>query len=120
MPKKSRVSQIYIPEGFTQIWDKFMEICDREGSSSSAKVRDFIRDYVRRHEPGNPQTRIDKIMERRAPPGQPPRCSQCDQPATYICFLWWSRKDVQKVRACQRHRDRHKKAALYDYGEKQL
>lgn len=107
MSKRRNVGQIYLPEGFLQIWTKFMEICDREGSSGSEKVRDFVRAYVRRHEPGNPQTRLDTIIERGAPPNQPPRCGFCDRPAAYICHIRKSQfASAQAVYACDDHRRR--------------
>ena len=120
MTKRSNVGQIYIPEGFRQLWAKFMEICEREGSSGSEKIREYVRDYVHRHEPGNPQTRLDVILERGAPLNQAPRCGYCDQPATYICYL----RDGQfaagrAVYACDKHRWIHKRFSPY-YGERKL
>jgi len=54
-------SMIYLPESEKIVFEKFRQICEREGTSVSSKLRDFIRDYVRVHEPGNPQLLLEKF-----------------------------------------------------------
>lgn len=120
MTKRSNVGQIYISEGFRQLWAKFMEICEREGSSGSEKIREFVREYVRRHEPGNPQTRLDVILRRGAPPYKPPSCDSCNQPAEYICYVGTRELGPYRaVYACAQHRRIHKRSSPY-YGERRL
>lgn len=53
---------IYIPETFEQVWRKFGEICDREDSSRSDKIRAFIARYVAVHAKGNPQLLLEKFI----------------------------------------------------------
>ena len=71
--KKGFVSKaVYIPETFVPTWEKFMTICKRDRtennqSSGSKHIRDFIEEYVRLHEPGNPQQRIDIISKLERP-----------------------------------------------------
>ena len=49
---------IYLKDTDENTWDEFKEIADREGSSASEKIAEFIRKYVDVHRHGNPQTLI--------------------------------------------------------------
>ena len=86
----------------------------------SEKLRDFISGYVRRHEPGNPQTRLDVLMERGAPPYEPPSCSYCNKPATYICYVQDKLFSTATASyACEVHRNFLRAQKPY-YGERKL
>lgn len=52
----------YIPETFELILKKFDEICKRENSSRSIKLRGFIARFVSEHEPGNPQLLLETFF----------------------------------------------------------
>ena len=51
----------YIPEAKEHTVKQFLEIADREGSSGSEKVLNFIIDYVDRHKHGNPQMLMERF-----------------------------------------------------------
>ena len=59
------ILQVYIPAGFYMTLQKARRIARREGRSLSDLVRDLLRDYVRRHEPGNPQLPIDRFLKQK-------------------------------------------------------
>jgi len=63
LSKEWRVRHFYIDETFIPVWEEFKQICEREGSSASEKVREFVERYVIVHAHGNPQIRIDKFIE---------------------------------------------------------
>lgn len=52
----------YVPETFERILKLFDEICEREGSSRSDKLRAFIARFVAVHEPGNPQLLLETFI----------------------------------------------------------
>lgn len=66
-PGKSTHATIWI-HGWEETWRKFVEICKRETGypSASEKIRDFVTNYVKVHEPGNPQWPLNRWLE--APP----------------------------------------------------
>jgi len=51
MPKTS----VYINKRNEQLWRRFKEIAKREGRSFSVILEQFVFEYVRQHEKGNPQ-----------------------------------------------------------------
>jgi hypothetical protein len=55
--------QIYIPPLKKDIVNKTKELLEREGSSLSQFLLAAIEEYYRLHEPGNPQQRLDTIVE---------------------------------------------------------
>jgi len=61
------------------IFSKFKEISKREGKSMSTIIKKLIRQYVEVHDPGNPQLRIDKILEGEHPDLQFPSCPFFDK-----------------------------------------
>jgi len=60
---KYRGKIFYIDETFVPILETFDEICLREGSNHSEKIREFIERYVIVHDEGNPQLMLVKFME---------------------------------------------------------
>jgi hypothetical protein len=50
---------LYVPGDMQPTLKKLREILDREGKSVSAWFREQAVDYVREHEPGNPQKRLE-------------------------------------------------------------
>ena len=54
----------WVPEQLWQTWKKFVEIARREGRSAGEILNEFITNYVRIHEPGNPQWPLDRFQER--------------------------------------------------------
>ena len=60
---KYRGKIFYVDETFIPILKNFDEICTREGSSRSEKIREFIERYVIVHVEGNPQMLLLKFME---------------------------------------------------------
>ena len=81
MPHKA----FYFPKASEHLFRKFKEIADREGRSMSEILEELVRDYVRIHEPGNPQTRLDVILGITKDPV--PRCSECGDPAERVYRL---------------------------------
>ena len=55
--------EVYIPVVYSHILEKAKKIARREGRSLSALILDLLRDYVRVHEPGNPQLPIDRFLK---------------------------------------------------------
>jgi len=110
---------LYIPELFLPVWTKFIEICDREGSSGSEKIREYVRDYVREHEPGNPQRLLDPVLKRGSYEDRP-ICSFCEEMAAFKIFITDSVEEPTRARyACKTHRDFYKKRGPV-YGEHKL
>jgi hypothetical protein len=64
---KSAVACFYLGTPYKGVWQDFRRICSTEGTSASNKLTDYIVDYVRLHEPGNPQQRIDIISQLEKP-----------------------------------------------------
>ena len=57
-------TSIWLPEEMLEIWRKFKEIAEREGRSAGQILTEFISNYVRIHEPGNPQWPINRFFEK--------------------------------------------------------
>jgi len=57
-----RLLRVYVPLHYEIIVEKAKKIVRREGRSLSDLIRDLLRDYVRLHEPGNPQLPIDRFF----------------------------------------------------------
>jgi len=110
----------YFPREFERLWETLDEIAKREGRSRSKILRECVEEYVRLHELGNPQTRLDVILDRGAPAKEPPRCSYCSKPATYISYLKDGLFSVARaVYTCDLHRNLHRAQSPY-YGERKL
>jgi len=59
--RRRDIRNIYIPEDFLPVWNKFIKICRREGTSASDKIRELIARYVEKKERIiNPQTLITR------------------------------------------------------------
>jgi len=103
-----------------ELRERFLETAHREGRSAAEIVREFMEEYVRRHGLGNPQARLDVILDRGAPPYEPPTCSFCLKPATYICYLRNSLDGPsRKLYGCEFHRNLLRAQNPY-YGERKL
>src|SRR4030043_317351 len=60
--RKKKERRFYIPASFENTLDMLQNILKRENSNLSQWIRDNAESYVRVHEPGNPQQRLDTIM----------------------------------------------------------
>ena len=60
---KSSEVKIYAPVGFKATWQKYLEICDRDGVSASREIRKYVEGQVARRAPGNPQPPITAFIE---------------------------------------------------------
>ena len=88
MPQKRRdIRNIYLSEGDLPLWDRFKAVAKREGRSMSKVALELIRDYVTKHEPGNPQLPITKFVEGAPSPEGHVLCRRCGEPATVAVFL---------------------------------
>jgi len=58
----------WVPESLWETWRKFVAIAKREGRSAGAILNEFVANYVRIHEPGNPQWPLDRFQERFSEP----------------------------------------------------
>ena len=77
--------RFYVPESFQRILEKMEEILKREGTSLSKWIRQTIAEYVRTHEPGNPQQRMDRYKDLDAKPYIAPKgCGFCHEAATGV------------------------------------
>jgi len=83
-------------------------------------IIEAIEEYVRRHEPGNPQLRLDLLLAGESQRGSKPRCHFCGQPATYIQYWRRNRNWTEKVPVCNLHRRKVVSEALLSYGERKL
>jgi hypothetical protein len=61
--RKKKERRFYVPATFENTFDMLQNILKREHSNFSQWVRDQTESYVRLHEPGNPQQRIDTILK---------------------------------------------------------
>jgi len=57
-------TSIWLPEEMLEIWQRFKKIAEREGRSAGQIITEFISNYVRIHEPGNPQWPINRFFEK--------------------------------------------------------
>jgi len=64
MIKMGKQTSIWLPEEMLEIWQKFKKIAEREGRSAGHILVDFIGNYVRIHEPGNPQWPLPRFIEK--------------------------------------------------------
>jgi len=69
-------------------WEKFVELCRKEGVPVSEKIRQWISTHVQEHWPGNPQTPLSRylgveVSKRICPDGERGLCPQ--RPA--LCVL---------------------------------
>ncbi|RLG90020.1 MAG: hypothetical protein DRO36_06790 [Candidatus Hecatellales archaeon] len=95
------ILKVYIPASFYQTVVKARMIAKREGRSLSDLIRELLRDYVRRHEPGNPQLPLSRFIEKSE---DSRRCSVegCDELAAYQVFLDRGRV-IEKMHVCEEH-----------------
>jgi len=61
--ERAPYASFYFPRSFLPVLEAFKRICGRERESASKKIRDWIANYVRIHEPGNPQWSMDRFFE---------------------------------------------------------
>lgn len=69
---------IYEPKNFEHTMKKMQDILKREGKTFSGWVREQVRLYVKLHEPGNPQQRID-TMAKLGTPYKANSCQMCSR-----------------------------------------
>ena len=62
MGKPKFNASIYLGDEYS-IWPRFMKLCEREGKTASKVLLECIKEYVDRHDPGNPQTRFTSFAE---------------------------------------------------------
>jgi len=111
MSQKTRYKAIYIPPEIEHTWKKFKEICQREGTGPSEKIREYIVEYVRIHEPGNPQVQIASFL-----PGGPslavtalPECPKRLWVKAKTQEIYCARDSMLKIgQACERCDDRER------------
>ena len=103
----SKSRRFYIPQHLEITFTRLEAILKREGSSVSRWIQRNAVDYVRLHEPGNPQQRIDTIIKLGKAYRAVPLCS-CGLKATrrvvttrnttvYCCSLHMP-KDVERYK----------------------
>jgi len=98
MPKEKR---FYHPEDFEPTMKKMDKILWREGKSLSLWIREQIREYVRLHEPGNPQQLMERYQNHDGPyyAGGPCSFVGCSLDAS-----WIGEYKGEKHYVCARHR----------------
>ena len=88
----------------TELTKKFKVICTREQESMSSKFEKWMRDYIIKHEPGNPQLRLDKISQTKI-------TKECSHPSckkTAVYEVWSKEKNLHAY-LCEGHKERDKK-----------
>lgn len=63
MRVKSAEVKIYAPAHFKATWEKYLEICERDGTNASREIRRFVEGQVARRDPGNPQRTLGTFVE---------------------------------------------------------
>ena len=82
----TKQKRFYVPPEWEETLEKLDEILRREGKRTfSDWVREQISIYVRAHEPGNPQQRLDTVM-RIGHAYRAESCCVCAKPADYQAF----------------------------------
>jgi len=61
--KRYQILHLYVKKSRLLLHDQMQRIMQREGKSFSEFLWDAVESYVRLHEPGNPQQRLDVIMK---------------------------------------------------------
>ena len=92
------ILKVYIPAEFYQTLKKARIIARREGRSLSDLIRDLLREYVRIHEPGNPQLPLTRFVEGAERDKSVCSVEGCNEPAAYEVYA-----DHQKMRLCENH-----------------
>jgi len=65
---------LYVPSDQVELLKRAKEIVRREGRSLSQLFIQFVREYVRQHEPGNPQLRLDRVLATGETKPEPIKC----------------------------------------------
>ena len=89
---------IYVPQEYATIVKKAREIARREGRSLSSLIMQLLRDYVKVHEPGNPQLPLTRFVEGAERDKSVCSVEGCNNKAQFIVFL-----DHRKMRLCEKH-----------------
>ena len=91
------ILKVYVPASWSGTIEKARVIARREGRSLSDLIRDLLRDYVRIHEPGNPQLPLTKFTGESHDPNE---CAfeGCGAPAAYLVHL-----DGRSMKVCMGH-----------------
>jgi len=71
MVELGKPTSIWLPEEMLEVWQKFKKIAEREGRSAGQILIDFVANYVRIHEPGNPQWPLPRFFENSRKPTVP-------------------------------------------------
>ena len=73
---------LYLDE---KLWKEFKTICAREGHKMSNKIERWINEYVKEHNPGNPQQVLERFNKSK-PYIAPKKChiQQCPNPAVKV------------------------------------
>jgi hypothetical protein len=69
-----------------ETWQTFREICRREGITASEKIEEMIHRYNLLHSPGNPQQRLDRLLQRQKTYRAKPLCA-CGKLADYKALI---------------------------------
>lgn len=60
---KGKHISIYVTAGFKATWDKYLEICERDGTTAARELRKYVAAQVIRRAPGNPQPPLTAFIE---------------------------------------------------------
>ena len=60
---KGKHISIYVRIGFKATWQRYLEICDRDGTNASREIRRFVEGQVAKRDPGNPQRTLGTYVE---------------------------------------------------------
>lgn len=60
---KSKHINIYVTAGFKATWQKYLEICERDGVSAAREIRKYVEGQVKMRAPGNPVPPLTAFFE---------------------------------------------------------
>jgi len=89
--KVTRSFQVRILE----TWEKFLEICEKEGTSGSEKLEELLTQYVKDHWPGNPQRDLGVFLS------PSPRRTVCPDGERGLCPTRYRICVLRKRYACK-------------------
>jgi len=96
--------RFYVPEDYQQLIDKLIRILRREGKSLSRWILENAIEYVKRHEPGNPQMLMNKFLKKAQPEPEP--VAQAPAPPKGPCrsCAWLDKQSFAPRGFCRREK----------------
>ena len=97
---------VYLTPDTEQSLKTLKRILDREGSNFSRWISGQIREYVRLHEPGNPQQTVTQYVQHGKPYVAPGKCAYCPRDSVTTGEY----EDGKRYRLCLLHAKHFKRS----------